>query len=115
MSKVHAAKVTNICLDCEVARMRVESMRRNYGLSPADYNAMLSTQGGVCAICGGPPSGRGATHQRYFVDHDHSTGAVRGLLCHHCNAALGHLRDSPELLEVAAEYLRRHALVAKDR
>lgn len=84
-----------------------ESRRRNlqasYGITPDDYNAMFSYQRGCCAICG--------VHQneqvgRLCVDHDHSTGEVRGLLCGHCNKGLGHYRDDPELLEIAAEYLR---------
>lgn len=62
-----------------------------------DLNAMLVTQDGVCAICLTAP----AVH----VDHDHRTGAVRGLLCFRCNAALGQLDDDPLVLRRAARYL----------
>ena len=50
-----------------------------------------------CVICGTPGE--------LVVDHDHTTGKVRGLLCSHCNRGLGHFRDSPMLLEFAAQYL----------
>lgn len=55
-----------------------------------------------CVICG--------THGPLVVDHDHSSGAIRGLLCNHCNRGLGHFRDDPELLEFARQYL----LASKD-
>lgn len=63
---------------------------------------MLSAQGGTCAICKSPdPKGKGKFH----VDHCHSTGRVRGLLCHACNLALGHMHDDPVRLREAALYL----------
>lgn len=50
-----------------------------------------------CVICG--------AEDKLVVDHDHITGAVRGMLCNHCNRGLGHFRDDPMLLEFAAQYL----------
>lgn len=61
---------------------------KKYGLSEEDYERLLAEQGGVCAICEEPPSGR---WKRLAVDHDHETGEVRGLLCITCNTLLGRL------------------------
>ena len=66
-------------------------------MTEADAAEMLERQGGVCAICQSAP----AIH----IDHDHRTGAVRGMLCFRCNAALGQLGDSPDVLVRAARYL----------
>lgn len=84
-------------------------LRRTYGISAADYNAMLAEQAGVCAICSKPESMeiRGSV-VALAVDHDHETGAVRGLLCAPCNRALGMFQDSPALLDAAKAYLAKH-------
>jgi len=83
-------------------KKRDAELRRTYGLTLEDYRALRASQGGVCAICGGPP-----TKGDFCVDHCHATGAVRGLLCGLCNHGLGQFRDTPEHLERAADYLRR--------
>lgn len=97
-------------LYCRACSTLSAARRSKYDLSPADYDRMEAEQGGVCAICGGtqPPKGtrRGG---RLYVDHDHTTGAVRGLLCAPCNYALGAFKDSPAVLRSAAAYLDAHA------
>lgn len=75
-------------------------LRRSYGITVEQYESMLAAQGGVCAICGGPQTGK-----NWHVDHDHETGEVRGILCHGCNHALGGARDNPDTLIAAAKYL----------
>ena len=82
------------------AKYRRSEMKRKYGLSQSDYDALLSAQDGACAICLQVPS-------VFHVDHDHKTMVVRGLLCANCNHALGKLKDSPERAERAAAYLRK--------
>jgi len=72
-----------------------------YGITPQRYDEMALSQNGQCAICSCTPT------RRLGVDHDHETGAVRGLLCSSCNFAIGLLKDSPELIDLAAAYLRR--------
>jgi hypothetical protein len=84
-------------------QMQLQRRAKVFGLSPEQWEQMNSTQGGVCAICGGTSKGRPLD-----VDHDHSTGAVRSLLCRKCNLALGFVGDSIEILEAMIEYLRTH-------
>ena len=73
---------------------RADFLRRKYGISLADYDAMVASQKGGCAVCGGPPPSK-----RYFsVDHDHATGAVRGLLCQKCNTLVGYFEKTPDLI-----------------
>jgi hypothetical protein len=84
-------------------RMRARHLIRKYGITLEDYDVMLVAQGGGCAICGGPePEG-----QSLHVDHDHTTGAVRGLLCFTCNAGIGMFGHDVTVLDAAAAYLRR--------
>jgi hypothetical protein len=70
-----------------------------YGLSIADYDAMLLSQGGLCAICRGPFVGSG------HVDHCHPTKRVRGILCIPCNLGIGHLKEGKAIMERAIAYL----------
>ena len=63
------------------------------------YEALKESQGGACAMCGVVPG-------RLFVDHDHKTGAVRGMLCPGCNGALGHY-EKPGWWALATAYLAR--------
>jgi hypothetical protein len=72
---------------------------RRYGITAAQADALLAAQGGRGAIC----RERAAEH----VDHDHASGAVRGMLCFNGNGGLGQFRDRPDLLRLAAEYLER--------
>jgi hypothetical protein len=86
-------------------------LKRLYGLTVEAYYAMLAAQGGVCAICGvdnpcKKRSTRDTAAQAFFVDHCHKTGKVRGLLCNHCNQAIGFLRDNANFAEKLAVYLR---------
>ena len=65
---------------------------RRYGLVDADYERLLHNQCGLCAICGIDSPGKG---RKYFdVDHNHTTGVVRGLLCHVCNKYVGALENA---------------------
>lgn len=82
--------------------------KRNYGITCDDYELMLDEQDHKCAICKGEGfiMDYGKHQLKLVVDHCHTTGAVRGLLCHNCNRALGLLKDDIERLITAIEYLK---------
>lgn len=80
--------------------------RHSYGIEPEQYDRMLLAQANKCAICAldFTKSDRVTTPH---VDHNHTTGAVRGLLCGNCNSGIGKLMDSPDIVSHALDYLRR--------
>lgn len=80
------------------------NLKRNYQITPEDYERILVIQGGKCAICG---RDRQEFPKPLVVDHDHDTGKVRGLLCPNCNHGLGRFSDSIDVVAKALEYLRK--------
>jgi hypothetical protein len=78
--------------------------KRKYGLYREDYDKLVTTQDGKCAICLEP--------KKLVVDHDHEDGKVRGLLCFKCNMLLGACSDSVMVLKRAIVYLSRIKLHA---
>lgn len=81
--------------------------KKRLGIEPSKYDALLEAQGGCCAICKGlciTKTGTGI-QKSLAVDHDHETGAVRGLLCARCNTALGLLGDDPVRVAAALAYV----------
>lgn len=73
---------------------RAEKLRQKYGITLAEFAAMLAAQNGKCAIC--QTSQPGGRFNQFHVDHCHDTGVVRGLLCAACNTALGTMGDKAE-------------------
>ena len=86
--------------------MQVRRHVESYGRSVGQHAALQESQAGACAICGDAPSGDGRNGILH-IDHDHVTGEVRGLLCSPCNTGIGQLKDDPDILLAAIEYLRR--------
>ena len=80
---------------------RRSHLKRKYRITPEEYDALLEEQGGGCAICGRAPREDIALH----VDHEHTTGRIRGLLCFRCNNALGDFDDDHDRLSAALAYL----------
>ena len=78
------------------------SLRTRSGTTNTDLAAVALTTGGACAICRATTN---FTFNNLCVDHDHTNGRVRGLLCLNCNTALGQFKDSTSLLLKAADYL----------
>ena len=90
------------------ATKRRSDLKWMYGMTVADYDTLLSSQGGVCAICRQSETmTRKGKPLRMPVDHDHITGEVRGILCHRCNRALGMLGDNAFILRRAISYVTR--------
>lgn len=84
----------------EAASQRRRNLRNKYGLTVEQWDEMYERQGGKCFIC----ENEEATH----VDHDHSTGDVRALLCHGCNAAIGLFKEDPDAMIAGAMYILMH-------
>lgn len=78
---------------------------KRYGITPEEYKKLFQEQQGRCKICNTNEASRSKASYNLFVDHDHKTGIVRGLLCHHCNMGLGHFKDDTKFLKKAIEYL----------
>ena len=79
--------------------------KRDYGVTPEQYAELAKAQRGNCAICGDVLA---INTRMTHIDHNHETGAVRGLLCHHCNTMIGHAREKAATLRSAIAYLRKH-------
>lgn len=84
-------------------RVRENSLKRTYGITQKDYDIMLEQQGGKCACCG--TTEHQTRWNNFCVDHDHTTGKVRGLLCKSCNIALGELNDNVDTIKKMISYL----------
>jgi hypothetical protein len=83
-----------------------KDLRKKFGISIEEYQAKLSAQNGVCAICFKPERGTRNGKVRWLnVDHNHDTGEVRDLLCTNCNVAVGMLSESEEILRSVISYL----------
>ena len=85
------------------ARQWRYDLKSRYGITPLEYYRFFAQQNGVCGACGDPPG-----EKRLAVDHCHATGDIRGLLCAHCNVALGYLKHDPARTLMATQYLVRY-------
>jgi hypothetical protein len=82
-------------------KMISDHYKRRYGITTEEYLALCDKQDGCCAICN-------SNGVKLVVDHDHTSGKVRQLLCADCNLALGGFRDSSTILRAAANYIDHH-------
>lgn len=81
---------------------RWRDVRRRYGITRNEFEALLKNQEGLCGICL-------SLVERLTVDHCHASGLVRGLLCDACNRGIGYLREDPRILYAASAYVIRHS------
>lgn len=88
----------------QAKRQRAHRLKSKYGLTLSQFNALVIEQGDRCAICSEEFGGL----SYIAIDHDHTTGKVRGLLCITCNSGLGHFKDNIPNLEEAIRYLKQH-------
>ena len=82
---------------------RNSTLLRRYGITEDEYFEMFNAQKGKCKLCGKTKPRNGAKH--LIIDHCHSTGKVRGLLCNNCNVLLGKLKDDIEYIDRIKDYL----------
>jgi hypothetical protein len=85
------------------AYRRAQYYKSRYGLTVAERDAMILAQGSRCKTCGGDSPGN---KLGWVVDHCHSTDKIRGILCHDCNLALGHVKDDVAILESLIKHLK---------
>lgn len=86
-------------------RNRYRRIEIGFGLSQEQFDAVFEHQGKCCGICKSETYGKSRNRLSWHIDHDHSTGVVRGILCSRCNPMLGLGRDSIDILRKAIEYL----------
>ncbi len=84
---------------------RRKHLKTRFNITLEQYDKMLEDQKEVCMICGGT----NADGRRLYVDHDHETGKIRGLLCFSCNRLLGDALDDVKILKNATQYLRKYS------
>lgn len=90
------------------ALQRKYFLKGRYGLTVEQYEEMLKKQDSKCAICGSKDK-RNDRVDYFAIDHCHTTGTIRELLCHSCNRGLGYLNDSIHTLKAALRYLEKHS------
>lgn len=96
------------CLNEARADAGFRETLNTHGLTLHAYNAVLTSQGGVCAICRSPGKGKGERYYPLCFDHCHKTGKFRGLLCDRCNLGIGNFDDDIDRMTAAVEYIRRN-------
>lgn len=78
---------------------RAQYLVNKFNITDVQFSDIMNTTGSICQICG--------AQEKLCLDHNHSTGWVRGILCHNCNLALGNFKDDYRLMEKGITYLLR--------
>ena len=90
------------CKKCDSMCKRISVLKNTYGMSVEEFESLYKDSKGKCKICGDPLD---KWLNKLCIDHDHSTGKVRGILCRHCNLLIGNAKDNIDILKSAIEYL----------
>ena len=90
------------CRECSKIRSKQDYFKNTWGITIQELEEMKKAQDYKCAICGSNP-------KKLNIDHNHSTGYLRGLLCDGCNTAIGLLQDSESIVQSAVEYIKKYA------
>lgn len=93
-------RLDSTCKSCRIIQQR----ERSLGVTENDYRRMYREQNGRCGICQRRLYSK--RYKAFAVDHDHTTGEIRGLLCTNCNTGLGLFRDCPNALQRAIEWVK---------
>lgn len=102
-NKQHKDGLHSYCKDCYKAINANYKLKKAYGVTTEQKNHLIALQNNACAICEIE-----LNNPKYInVDHCHTTGKVRGILCHNCNFGLGQFKDNKKLLEAAIDYLNK--------
>lgn len=96
--------LASYCKACVRIRGRTSDLKKRYGITVDEFNEMIEKQENKCGLC----EERLFSGRRTHVDHCHSSGKIRKLLCPNCNTGLGKFKDSPNLLRKAAAYLEEN-------
>ncbi len=108
------------CKECKKDYDKIRHIMKKFNISLTQYNKMVKEQNGRCLICGREFKDiyRNLKHNHIYytprIDHDHKTGKVRGVLCHHCNIALGSFNENPLILVRAIKYLKENKMLNPD-
>ena len=86
-----------------------DNLKRRYQITPSIYYHMWLMQGEGCALCGTDNPERMSRGSGFVVDHCHSSGVIRGILCNPCNMMLGKAKDNTNTLQNAITYLSEYA------
>ncbi len=131
LAPTHTFGLSTYCRVCTRTRQKIDIIKRRqspewvakrtdarrwailkykYGILPKQYEAMFAAQGGACAICQAPgvQVSTGSNRDTLAVDHCHTTGKIRALLCGTCNRGIGNLGEDPARLRAAADYVEKH-------
>ena len=86
----------------QIKSNRNAQLKRDYGIDLTEFNRLKEVQNFQCALCD-------VKYDRLVVDHCHKTGKIRAILCDLCNTGIGKLKENPELLRKAADYIEYHS------